>query len=65
MEIVVAALFSYCLPGCGKQGKIQLRSLLHVRPLQHVFAFDLDLRQAPSLVDEFKDRITVKPVSRA
>lgn len=28
--------------GCGNQGRIQLRGLMKVLPLQHVFAFDVD-----------------------
>jgi alanine dehydrogenase len=32
--------------GCGRQGEIQLRSLLHVLPIETAYAYDLDLAAA-------------------
>jgi len=41
------------LCGCGSQGRIQLRALRTVLPLERVNAFDVDDRQAKALAAEF------------
>lgn len=38
--------------GCGNQGRVQLRALLRVLPLQRVYAFDTDQDQARRYADE-------------
>jgi len=38
--------------GCGIQGRVQLLSLLEVLPLQKVFAFDNDRKQADTFVEQ-------------
>jgi len=48
--------------GCGNQGRIQLRSLLRVRPLKHAFVYDIDARQAQLLADEFSNELVVERI---
>lgn len=50
--------------GCGNQGRVQLRALRTVLPLQHVYAFDLDHAQAARFAGEFSQEpgITVEVV---
>ena len=50
--------------GCGNQGRIQLRSLLRVRPLQHAFVYDVDLRRSEALAQEFSGELSVEPISQ-
>ena len=51
--------------GCGNQGRVQLRALMKVLPLQHVFAFDVDGAQmkrfAAGLSRELQ--VEIEPVS--
>ena len=49
--------------GCGNQGRIQLRSLLQVRPLEQVFAYDLDQHQAELFADEFSHDLCAEAIS--
>jgi alanine dehydrogenase len=51
--------------GCGNQGRVQLRSLCRVLPLQHVYAFDLNEYQARRFADEISRElgITVETVA--
>jgi ornithine cyclodeaminase/alanine dehydrogenase-like protein (mu-crystallin family) len=49
--------------GCGNQGRIQLQSLLSVRPLDRAFLYDLDPDRARSLAGEFTGPVKVQPVT--
>ncbi len=45
--------------GCGNQGRVQLRSLRRVLPLQRVYAFDLNERQAHNFADEMSRELEI------
>jgi alanine dehydrogenase len=45
-----ASIAAVC--GCGEQGRSQLRALARVRPIDHVFAFDVDSSRADRYADE-------------
>jgi alanine dehydrogenase len=51
--------------GCGNQGRISLRALARVLPVERVFAYDADESQARRFADELAEelRIDVRPVS--
>jgi alanine dehydrogenase len=51
--------------GCGEQGERQLEALVRVRPIQTVFAFDLDLTRAESYAMTMGKRLDldVRPVA--
>jgi alanine dehydrogenase len=51
--------------GCGNQGRISLRALARVLPVERVFAYDADESQARRFADELAEelRIDVSPVS--
>ena len=46
--------------GCGNQGRVQLRALKRVLPLQHVYAFDLDPAQAGRFAAELAQELGIK-----
>ncbi|HZR27209.1 MAG TPA: ornithine cyclodeaminase family protein [Terriglobales bacterium] len=46
--------------GCGNQGKIQLRALRRVLPLQHVYAFDLNESRARGFAREFSQELGIE-----
>jgi alanine dehydrogenase len=46
--------------GCGNQGRIQIRSLCRVLPIEHVYAFDLDETRARALAVEFSKDLQVE-----
>ena len=46
--------------GCGNQGRIQLRSLRKVLPIDHVYAFDLDETRARDFAVEFSRDLQVE-----
>jgi len=46
--------------GCGNQGRIQLRSLRTVLPIDHVYAFDLDEKRARAFAAEFAKDLRVE-----
>jgi alanine dehydrogenase len=50
--------------GCGLQGRVQLRALCRVRPIERVFAFDADPAAAERLVSELAVElgIEIEPV---
>lgn len=50
--------------GCGNQGRIQLRSLMRVRPLQKAFVYDLDERRARLLANEFSQDLFIEPITK-
>ena len=50
--------------GCGTQGRIQLRSLLMVRPLKQAFLYDVDPAQAIRLAGEFSNDLSVEPITK-
>ncbi|MBN2156137.1 MAG: ornithine cyclodeaminase family protein [Candidatus Lokiarchaeota archaeon] len=43
--------------GCGTQGRIQLRSIKTVLPLERVFAFDMDYKRAEIYANEMTDEL--------
>lgn len=45
--------------GCGNQGRVQLRSLSRVRPLERVFAFDVDAGRAEEFARELSAELGV------
>jgi ornithine cyclodeaminase/alanine dehydrogenase len=51
--------------GCGNQGRISLRALSKVLPVEKVWAFDRDAQQVERFVDAFREelRIDIEPVS--
>jgi alanine dehydrogenase len=46
--------------GCGNQGRVQLRALKRVLPLNHVYAFDLDKDQAQKFAAETSQQLEVE-----
>jgi alanine dehydrogenase len=46
--------------GCGNQGRVQLRALHRVLPLQHVYAFDLDDAQARRFATELSNELGIQ-----
>lgn len=49
--------------GCGNQGKISVHALKAVRPLQRIYAYDIDDVQLGKFCDEFKSDIEVIPTT--
>ncbi len=49
--------------GCGKQGRIQLKSLLKIFPLQKCFAFDVNSEAAKRYAEEMTKETGIKIVS--
>ncbi|HMF90425.1 MAG TPA: ornithine cyclodeaminase family protein [Candidatus Angelobacter sp.] len=45
--------------GCGNQGRIQLRALLRVLPLEHIYAFDSDQNQARGFAKECSQQLGI------
>jgi alanine dehydrogenase len=43
--------------GCGNQGRVQLRALCRVLPLEHVYAFDVDEAQACAFASECSQQL--------
>jgi len=48
--------------GCGLQGRIQLRSILKVRRLEHAYVSDIDFQSADVLAQEFSGTLSVEPI---
>jgi alanine dehydrogenase len=46
--------------GCGNQGRVQLRALQRVLPLQHVYAYDSDEGQARRFAGEFAQELGIE-----
>jgi ornithine cyclodeaminase/alanine dehydrogenase-like protein (mu-crystallin family) len=46
--------------GCGNQGKVSLRALMKVRPLERAFAFDLDGAQAERFARELSNELGIE-----
>jgi len=46
--------------GCGNQGRVQLRALRQVLPLELVYAFDVDQNQARELASECSQQLGVR-----
>jgi ornithine cyclodeaminase/alanine dehydrogenase len=46
--------------GCGNQGRIQLKSLMEVRALERVYAFDLDYARAERFAGELSDELSIE-----
>jgi alanine dehydrogenase len=51
--------------GCGNQGRVQLRALKRVLPIDHAFAFDQDFARASGFASELSAAlaITIEPVT--
>src|SRR5918997_1826026 len=45
--------------GCGNQGRISLQTLLKVRPLERVFAYDSDTGQAARFASELSKQLNI------
>ena len=45
--------------GCGNQGRISLQTLLKVRPLKRVFAYDRDAEQAARFASELSKQLNI------
>jgi len=45
--------------GCGNQGRVQLRALMRVLPVQKVFAFDVNDQQACSFASELSRKLRI------
>ncbi|HLL71389.1 MAG TPA: ornithine cyclodeaminase family protein [Pyrinomonadaceae bacterium] len=45
--------------GCGNQGRISLQTLLQVRPLERVFAYDVDASKAARFASELSEQFNV------
>lgn len=50
--------------GCGNQGKISLKTLLEVRKLEKIYAFDIDSLQAEKFAREFSNEIKVIEITK-
>lgn len=48
--------------GCGNQGRISLKALMKVRPVEKVYAFDIDQKQAQKFSVEFSGVLQVIPI---
>ena len=46
--------------GCGNQGRVQLRSLSRILPLNHVYAFDVDRNRARQFADELSRELQIQ-----
>jgi ornithine cyclodeaminase/alanine dehydrogenase len=46
--------------GCGNQGRISVRAINKVRPLEQVFAFDIDENRAKHFAAEMADELKIK-----
>lgn len=46
--------------GCGNQGRVQLRALSRVLPIQHAFAVDLDENKAEAFANELGQELHMK-----
>lgn len=51
--------------GCGNQGRISLKSLMKVRPLKKVYAFDIDNTLSESFGREFYEVLQVTPITKS
>lgn len=45
--------------GCGNQGRITLKALMKVRPIEKVYAFDVDRSKAEKFADELADELKI------
>jgi alanine dehydrogenase len=48
------------IAGCGNQGRVQLRAIARVRPIQRVFAFDIDPTQAERFAREVAAELRIE-----
>jgi alanine dehydrogenase len=49
--------------GCGNQGRISLKALMHVRKLETVYAYDIDKDQSKKFAEELSKELNVSIVS--
>ena len=49
--------------GCGNQGRVQLRALTRVLPLERVFAYDADEGRARQFADEMREELGIEVVA--
>jgi len=45
--------------GCGNQGRVSLKAIMNVRPLEKVFAFDIDKEQAARFAKELSNELAM------
>ena len=50
--------------GCGNQGRISLNTMMHVRELEKIYAYDIDEVQAQKFIREFSKQIKIIPITR-
>ncbi len=48
------------LCGCGNQGRVSLRALAQVRPIERAFVFDLDERRAARFAEELSGELRIE-----
>jgi alanine dehydrogenase len=49
--------------GCGNQGQISLRAIMKVRPLERIYAFDLDYNQAQLFARDISDDLGIEVIA--
>jgi len=49
--------------GCGNQGRISLKALMKVRPLEKIYAFDIDAMQVQKFCKDFAHELEIVPTS--
>ena len=56
---------SILICGCGNQGRVSIQALSRILPLAHVYAYDVDERQAQQFATDISEelKITVEPTS--
>ncbi|HEV8285970.1 MAG TPA: ornithine cyclodeaminase family protein [Chitinophagaceae bacterium] len=50
--------------GCGNQGRISLKALMKVRPLEKVYVFDIDEELAKNFCKSFSNELEVIPITK-
>jgi alanine dehydrogenase len=62
LALADAATATIC--GCGNQGRISVKALKKIRPLEKIYAFDIDESQLQKFVEEFGSEIEIIPTTR-
>jgi alanine dehydrogenase len=63
-HLALADASAVTICGCGNQGRISLQTLMRVRELKAVYAFDIDESLARRLSFDFASQLNVIPVSK-
>jgi alanine dehydrogenase len=50
--------------GCGNQGRISLKTMMHVREMEKIYAYDIDEAQSQKFSEEFSRQIEIIPITR-